>query len=276
MTLAASEKLLYSTVRIETTDKDGRIGWGTGFFMNIKHSADGRTHVPILVTNKHVIAGAKSGKFFLTQQDAHGIPLDKLHFEVNFEADFESQWKFHPDSDVDLCALPVAWIIRNAEALNKKLFYIPLDISLIPTSKQVEEMFALEEIVMIGYPNAIWDIVNNKPILRRGTTATHPKFDYQGKKEIMIDAACFPGSSGSPVLIFNEGAYKDKNGNLYSGNRIYLLGVLYSGPQFSTEGTLEIVNVPTGIKPVSRSLIPMNLGVIIKSEKIIDFEKIIT
>lgn len=37
---------------------------------------------------------------------------------------------------------------------------------------------------------------------RRGITATNINFDYNGKKEFVIDAACFPGSSGFPVFIW--------------------------------------------------------------------------
>ncbi|MEB0261247.1 MULTISPECIES: hypothetical protein [unclassified Mucilaginibacter] len=89
----------------------------------------------------------------------------------------------------------------------------------------------LEEILMVGYPNGIWDQINNKPILRRGITATHPNFDYNGQKEVMIDTACFPGSSGSLVFIFNEHGYQDKKGNITLGSsRVYLLGVLFARP----------------------------------------------
>lgn len=52
---------------------------------------------------------------------------------------------------------------------------------------------------MVGYPDGIWDEFNNQPIVRRGITATHPKNDFNGKGEFLIDAVCFPGSSGSPV-----------------------------------------------------------------------------
>lgn len=65
---------------------------------------------------------------------------------------------------------------------------------------------------MIGYPNGLWDSQNNLPIIRRGITATSVKKDYNGKKEFLIDAAVFPGSSGSPVFIFNEGSYSVPGG----------------------------------------------------------------
>jgi len=128
---------------------------------------------------------------------------------------------------------------------------------------------------MVGYPNGIWDNINNKPILRKGITATHPNFDYCGKKEIMIDAACFPGSSGSPVFIFNEGGYRDKSGNMFMGaSRIILLGVLYAGPQHTAQGDIQIVNVPTIDRPIAISRIPNNLGLIIKSERILELENL--
>lgn len=153
------------------------------------------------------------------------------------------------------------------------MFYIPFTKDLLPTEKHKEELCAIEDVLMIGYPNGIWDAVNNMPIFRKGTTATNPLLDYNGKKEIMIDIAAFPGSRGSPVLIFNEGGYRDKKGNTYfGGSRIILLGVLYAGPQSTATG--EIVMTPNIQRPISVSQIPNNLGLIIKSEKIVEMEKL--
>ena len=36
-------------------------------------------------------------------------------------------------------------------------------------------------------------------------------------KKFLIDAACFPGSSGSPVIMYNTVGYTDKAGNLTLG-----------------------------------------------------------
>jgi hypothetical protein len=126
---------------------------------------------------------------------------------------------------------------------------------------------------MIGYPNGLWDAINNMPIIRKGTTATDPKLDYNGKKELLIDAACFPGSSGSPVLICNKGGYTDKKGNLNWGTtRLIFLGILYAGPQLTVTGEIKVVTIPTlQQKALSVSQIPNNLGYIIKSDRILDF-----
>jgi hypothetical protein len=128
---------------------------------------------------------------------------------------------------------------------------------------------------MIGYPNGIWDAVNNMPIIRRGSTATHPNLDYEGRPEFMIDAACFPGSSGSPVFLFNTGGYAVRGGGLAIGTRIKLLGVLYAGPQHTATGEIKIVAVPTLQQPIAVSRIPNNLGMIIKSARLRDFEPIL-
>src|SRR5690606_22543078 len=141
------------------------------------------------------VTGAVKGKLIFTKANDKGEPLDTQHIPVDFN-NFEKHWVFHDSVEVDLCALPIASILTQLEKNNQKIFYIPLVKELIPTKEIIEDTTAIEEILMVGYPNGIWDTHNNKPIFRRGITATHPKFDYCGKKEIMIDAACFPGSSG--------------------------------------------------------------------------------
>lgn len=115
--------------------------------------------------------------------------------------------------------------------------------------------------------------MNNLPVIRRGVTATHPNRDYEGRREFMIDAACFPGSSGSPVFLYNVGSWADRQGNtIMGGMRIKLLGILYAGPQHTAAGEIHIVNVPTADKPVAISRIPNNLGLIIKSSRLLEFD----
>ena len=125
---------------------------------------------------------------------------------------------------------------------------------------------------MIGYPIGLSDQYNHKPIVRRGITASHPRKNYQGKKETLLDMACFPGSSGSPVFILNQGSFTTPTG-ISIGNRIYLLGILYGGPQYDATGVLQFANLPN--MPVPVTSIPANLGVMIKSERLLEFENII-
>lgn len=278
MNLSASEQLAHSTVRIECEYEDGTKGTGTGFFFRFLENPENGQHIPVVITNKHVVkdpkhGDAKKGRLIMTIANEDNTPNNRDHFQVYYE-NFRESWRFHPDDDVDLCAMPIAPFLEGAKTKNKKLFFIALDHKLIPSGAQLEELSGLEEILMVGYPNGIWDSINNKPIYRKGVTATHPNLDYNGKKEFLIDAACFPGSSGSPVFIFNEGGYRNKKGNTYMGtSRILLLGVLYAGPQHTASGEIRIIDVPVSQKPIVLSTIPNNLGIIIKAERIKELEK---
>lgn len=274
MNLSVTEQMLYSTIRIECVYKNGLSGTGTGYFFKFREDKVNNKHVPVIITNKHVINESVKGRLIFTKMNEKGEPLDREHFTIEIN-NFEEYWKKHISDDVDLCAMPIATILNLANEKKQHLFYIPLDMSLIPDDNKLKELSALEDIVMIGYPNGIWDEINNKPIIRKGVTATHPCLDYNGKKEFMIDAACFPGSSGSPVFILNEGSYNDKIGNIYIGKtRIFLLGTLYAGPQHNAEGEIKIINVPTSQLPISISRIPNNLGLVIKSQRIKELEEL--
>lgn len=274
MELSITEKLTYSTIRIECEYSDGSMGTGTGFFFTFKNDPIAKSHHPVLITNNHVVQGAKTCKLIFTTSDQNFDPLDRKHHTVNI-INFESAWRKHPDPSVDLCAMPISTIIKDAEARGVNIYYVPLSFNLLPNKEQLLDLGALEEVIMVGYPNGIWDRVNNKPILRRGVTATHPNLDYNGKKEIMIDIAAFPGSSGSPVFIINLGSYTKKTGATIMGaSRVIFLGVLFAGPQHTASGDLEIIDVPTIQKPIVISRIPNNLGLIIKSERILELEQL--
>lgn len=270
--MALSEQLLYSTVRIECLEGEQVVSTGTGFFMKLLEHDDGR-HVPVIVTNKHVVKNAKKGRLIFTLSDDKGNPSSKLtKFEIE---DFENMWIMHPENYIDLCILPIGQFLQSFTLTGQSVFYIPVGTDIIPDKETLDKLGAIEDIVMVGYPNGLWDSVNNLPILRKGITATHPNRDYNGVKEFMIDAACYPGSSGSPVFIYNDGSYSDGLGTLMVSSRILLVGVLYAGPQFTATGEIHVVNIPTSNKPIVLSNIPNNLGIVIKSEKLLDFEAIL-
>jgi len=269
--LSVTEKMAYSTVRIECETTTGELATGTGFFYGFAGSDD--VHIPVIVTNKHVIADAARGKFHLTIADIEGNPIDGQHFACVFD-NFESRWIPHPDKNVDLCVMPFAPLLRKTEKDNKTFFFQALDKSLIPKQQELDQLTQMEEVVMIGYPNGIWDQINNMPIFRKGITATHPRLPWNGKQEFLIDAACFPGSSGSPVFLLNLGSYPARDGGVVIGSRIKLLGILYAGPQHTVTGEIEVVAVPTHQRPISISQIPNNLGIVIRARRLNEFESI--
>jgi hypothetical protein len=266
-----SEQLLHSTVRIETEDANGYAGSGTGFFFHFLEKD--QMAFPAIVTNKHVVTGAARGAFHLTMADTSGMAVLGRHERIEI-SNFRSVWIEHPDPMIDLCICPMGFLLKALDAGNKTVHYRAIGKQIVSTKEFLSTLMAMEEILMVGYPNGIWDSVNNLPIFRRGITATPVFVDHCGKPEFVIDAACFPGFSGSPIFLFNRGIYATR-ASLQTGERISLLGVLYAGPQHTAEGEIVVTEIPTGQKPVSISRIPNNLGYCIKAEKILDFEDII-
>jgi hypothetical protein len=270
ISLSPSDQLAYCTIRLECTGHDGSVHTGTGFFFKLLETAE--NYVPVIVTNRHVVRDAAVGKFLLHGKGPDGLPVRTANRWVELH-NFKSMWRAHPNSAVDLAIVFVGPIFNQMVASGQLPFFIPLDKSLVPTHQELDELLTVEDVLMVGYPNGMWDSHNNFPIMRRGITATHPAKDYEGLTEFLIDAAVFPGSSGSPVLLYNMGSHSTKDGSLVVGTRIKLLGVLHSAWQWTAEGDIKVMDVPTVDRPIAMTRIPINLGGVIRSHRILEFEE---
>ena len=267
--MSLSEMITYSTVLIKCDYSNGTSGRGTGFIINLCHNKAEGTFYPVLVTNNHVVNNSIRTEFQFCQADEEGRPLDTIPYTINYTG---NAWVHHPDPSVDLCVLFIGELLNELLNRGDRIYYIPLETSLIPSPDKLAELLAIEDVIMVGYPIGLSDEYNHKPIIRRGITASHPKKDYQGKKETLLDMACYPGSSGSPVFILNQSSYSTSTA-LTVGSRILLLGILYGGPQFSVKGVLQFSNLPNIPAPITS--IPINLGIMIKAERILEFETMI-
>ena len=254
-----SEKLMYSTTRIILNYKDGTMGTGTGFFFNFDFGDD--KVMPLLVTNKHVINNADVGTLTFTKRGSIG---EKIILTVD---DFENQFIKHPDSFVDLAIMPIKDILADND-----VFVTMIEENLIPSDENIKNIFVAEDIIMIGYPNSIADEANNFPIFRKGITATSPQFDYENRRTFLVDIACFPGSSGSPVFIYNEGIYTNHNGDAFIGDRLIFLGILFSGFVKTYEGDVSVVEIPTVKRVISQTTTTIHLGIVAKSSCLMDFK----
>ena len=266
--MTISEKLTYCTTKIITITKDDNIATGTGFFMEFNPNYEKGTCQPVIITNKHVVENAKKIIYSECYGDDNNNPIDSKKFTITLD---EFNIINHPDKDVDLCAIAIGGAETLIQENNVKLFKGRFETELIISDAAVNDCSAIEEIIMIGYPNGLEDSYNNKPIIRRGITSTHIKHDYNGKKEFLIDMACFPGSSGSPVFICNESMYTTSKG-VHMCQRVNLIGILYAGPQHTTTGEIVFENISTNPKAILK--IPNNLGVVIKAGRIKELEKI--
>lgn len=266
--------LIHNTVRIECFSADDQsISTGTAFLFLFDFN---KTEVtPVLVTNKHVVFVESAKKIAITlTKDENGSPNHEENITLIIE-DFIQICLPHPDENIDLCIAPVGHFFNQLINHNFLPFIKGLRESDIMQTEEMDQLSAFEEVFMIGYPNGLWDSKNNLPIFRRGITATHPAIDFEGKKEFMIDVACFPGSSGSPVFKYiPAGLRKIENDGfaITADETVKLMGILYAGPQQTISGEIYITTVN---KPISVSSIPINLGFVIKAEKLLDFKPIL-
>ena len=107
----------------------------------------------------------------------------------------EDCWIQHPDPSVDLCMLPMGEYLRDKAQEGYRVYTRYVDETLIASRDDIAGLAALEPIVMVGYPTGLLDEKHNLPIFRQGIAATDPRVDFDGRKEFVIDAPCFPGSS---------------------------------------------------------------------------------
>lgn len=212
-----STQLMYTTVPLYVKNFDGSQCSGTGFIYSIFETDD--TSIPFLVTNYHVLEHAEKGFFelHLAEKDKPTDKSMKIHFDktiVNNKL-----------GDLDLVALPIAATFNELFSKNIIPFYRTVSMEMIPNDEQINELAAIENIIFIGYPNGLYDEINKMSIVRQGITATPIWNNFKGEEVFLVDAGVFPGSSGSPVFIYNRGTYPTKDG-IAVGNRLLFVGVM--------------------------------------------------
>lgn len=263
--LTISEQLQHVTCRIGTDT-----GSGTGFIYNIASVAN-RT-LPMLVTNRHVVEGCKNTFFSMTISKDSGGP--DFGNEVSFQVEIE-HWEVHPNPKIDLAMTPIGGLLQQASGDGNQPFFIPLTADLVADENYLQNMDAIENVVMIGYPIGVFDETNNIPVTRRGITASRIGLKYNGRPEFLIDCACYPGSSGSPVFQFDTGPEQTRDGNMNLGRvRFKFLGVLWGGPIHNVNGEIVAVPIETAVKPVPVTSMMINLGFCVRATELAGFEPV--
>lgn len=213
-----STQLLYTTVPIYAQKSDKRLSSGTGFIFSVQETKS--TSIPLLITNYHVLENAVAG-FVELHISENGMPTRKT-MRIQFDSSIININKL---GDLDLIAIPMAGTLNDLHNKNIDIFFRCVDPSMIPSVEQQNDFSAIENITFIGYPNGLYDETNKLSIIRQGITATPIWNNFKGEEVFLIDAGVFPGSSGSPVFIYNQGAYSTKN-NLIVGSRLLFIGVI--------------------------------------------------
>ncbi|MBB3905134.1 S1 family peptidase [Methylobacterium brachythecii] len=272
--LTLSEQMMYCTVRLEFPDpKTPR--YGTGFFYSLfEHNG---LSVPCIVTNSHVFGNSDEMQFKFTLKDNNNLPKIGNNHIITVN-NLQKAIIKHPD--VDLAILPLADIFNNLNQTGVSPFTVFLNEAVIPTQAQYQALSPIENVTTAGYPGNLWDDTNNLPTFHRGYTATPPYIDFKGRREFLVDFATWPGASGSPMFLMNEGSYHDPRSNsaLNIGSRFFLLGVVYGVAVQEVTGAVVLQQAPTVFTQtamISASNIPTNLGACIRADRILEFEPLL-
>lgn len=201
------EQIFLNTVLIENkTDNE----FGTGFL--IQKKVDDTQSMILLFSNKHVFWGKKDKNNISAEKDIR-ITFHKKETDGSYKLGSTNNLNIHlkrgqigyyehPETAVDVACINVSNVYT----------VLPVEMRSIELEKFIDfdlnSILAGQKIIFIGYPKGFFDTVNFLPVARSGFIASIPRVDFQGKKQLLIDAQVFPGSSGSPVFIQIGRAYK--------------------------------------------------------------------
>jgi len=258
-----SEQLLFTTVRIDTKDFSGKDFFGTGFIIDYINKKG--QQVPFLVTNKHVVKDAKLGSLTFLKKENNAPVFGKTQ-TIQFK-NFENMWHGHVSDEIDVSVMPLGPALNQLETNGTPVYFISLPMNSIPSPEAFQNLDAVEEIIIVGYPKALRDKFNLTPITRKGITATPVFIDYESKPIFLIDAPVYEGSSGSPVFLLNLGSYHTKKGDTVMGDRMMLLGIVAESFYY-----FETVSKSTEVKSkrISQARRFLDIGVVYKSPVILE------
>lgn len=261
----------HAMVRVECVLSNGNVSCGTGYIYQFRPS-DGDAFLAV-VTNAHVVRGGSVGRFNFTLKNVSGKP-DIGNYETIELPNLQSCCCYHPLGN-DLAIIKLENIFHYAREGMNEYYFKSLSDKLIQNDNDLKKLFSVEDILMVGYPNGIWDEAHNLPIFRRGVTASHPGFDLNGEREFVIDVACFPGSSGSPVFVYNNQGYIDRDGNsFFGGERIIFLGTLRGGRESIIKIFRKDLEGDIHEDEELIATVPNNLGFVIKASELLHFNNI--
>jgi len=272
-----SEKMMYATLRLYDPVKKSS---ATGFIYTFEVN-DIKLHA--LITNRHFAEAVNDlSKLDFTKKTISQRLITKVHVDDDqiVDVDIVVDWLLH--SKEDLAFTNLKKVFENAKTKSGKgVVFAPIVETYIPSQEQLEKLSAIEDVIMVGYPNGLYDEVHNFPIFRKGITSSHPSVDHNGKKHGLVDMACLPGSSGSPIFILNESSYNNKSGGLVLGNRLFFLGIQNSMPvRTSLSLYKKTINPISGLSTYSNTddyavSDDLNLGMYIKSSELSEFKDLV-
>lgn len=278
--LGMIEYLVNAAVKIQTVDsvvvRDGKElsfgGYATGLFF-LFDTKQGK--VPAMITTKTAIATARSVTFFFLDADTAGMPVYGNLRPVTV-AKNELATIFHPDAEVDLAMILINPILDYLQKQKIRISYHNLDESLIPNDSVMHTLNVIDDLLMIGHPAGIRPELNGVPFVKKGVSATPMFLDYQQKKEFIADIPVYDGSSGAPVVLYQPFNYSNRFDQRTPSQRVLLVGINYAALSggYRQKTIPRLAHQLTGNEQQPAETM-FDAAIIIKSQKILDFKKLL-
>lgn len=199
------KNLLFSIVRIEIANRQAAgASIGTGFIVSIPVPNVTGSSFLFLVSNKHVFVDPTHDiSLVFTKRCQDAVEPDLGTVTTISQSGFMGGYVCHPDPSVDLACINISRL--GEPSLGLYFRHYSSDHFLEEAS---QDLSVGQDVFFIGYPENRFDVVHNLPLLRKGCIASAPYVDFNGQKQMLIDAHVFQGSSGSPVFAASNGEFK--------------------------------------------------------------------
>lgn len=261
--LKPQQQLLLSTIRLEVIKSTG-LHVGTGVFTQFQVTSE--IGINAILTNRHVLASGQQFFGLFRRRTSESFIID-AGVRVQLAPPLAT-FVEHPSPDVDLAAIVLPPLANLKLPDDSRPGAITLPDSLF-SAEAADKLQVGEELAMIGYPIGLYDNVHNLPVVRFGKLATLYSIDFNGKPEFLVDIGAFKGSSGSPILVLNVGAYGTDEG-LSFGTRIMWLGMVWGGQVLRRGVASAPAPIPTAVDPLdSADHIPLNIAHCLKAREIL-------
>lgn len=173
-------------------DKGETSSNATGFFLAFNDDP-----TVFLVTNKHVLTGAKTLSVPILPDREHRAPCADLSLGDNVF--------YHPSEAIDLAIVKVdheAIYFSQNSSSSGPLSLCPncLREEMILSPEELQALDYCEEVLVFGAPNGLYDVRSQLLIAYHGMTATPAYSSFIRPDSFLVDIPIFHGSSGSPVF----------------------------------------------------------------------------
>jgi len=222
------QKLLYTTIRIETRSEDGSYSNGTAFIY--EYATPDNTY-PFLITAKHLISNSAEGRITLIQGQ-NREPIVGKGYTLDIDS-FSRLWFAHPDDNYDIAVTPFVPFVKHVENSGISIYFQSVNQNSMVTPTIANGINIGDDTLYVGYPDNCWDRKSLLPICKSAMMATDNAMIYQGLKQTLLDSKVLVGSPGSPVFLKTSSLNNSVDGQL--------LGVLTNLPQVHQDDNNETV-----------------------------------